>query len=171
MKRLPLEDVVERIRRIHAEIRDRLVAHIQAQASEALSAVVGETAGDTIYAVDRVGEWVLRELFERELARETSFVLVGEGLADEGEVFPDGTDPDAAAYRVIVDPIDGTRALMYDKRSAWVLTGWRRTGVPGRRCGTWWRRSRPKSRHRSSIVPIPFGPYEARAQALWASIG
>jgi hypothetical protein len=28
-----------------------------------------------------------------------------------------------AMYRIIVDPIDGTRGLMYQKRSAWILTG------------------------------------------------
>src|SRR5262249_48203565 len=28
-----------------------------------------------------------------------------------------------AVWRIIVDPIDGTRGLMYQKRSGWVLTG------------------------------------------------
>ena len=123
MKRLHPEDLVARIRRIQAAIRDRVLAHIEAQESEALSVVAAETAGDTIYAVDRVSEGALRELFERELAGETSFVLVGEGLDEGGEVFPRGIEPKDATYRVIVDPIDGTRGLMYDKRSAWVLTG------------------------------------------------
>ncbi len=123
MTRLQPEVLVSRIRRIHAKIRDRVVAHIEAQESEALSAVAAETAGDTIYAVDRVSERMLRTLFEQELAGETSFVLIGEGLKEDGEVFPEGVRPEDAVYRVIVDPIDGTRGLMYDKRSAWVLTG------------------------------------------------
>ena len=117
------EELVARIRRVQAEIRDRVVAHIQAQEVEALSAVAAETAGDTIYAVDRVSEDALRALFERELTGQTSFVLLGEGLDEAGEVFPVGVAPDDAVYRIIVDPIDGTRGLMYDKRSAWVLTG------------------------------------------------
>jgi fructose-1,6-bisphosphatase/inositol monophosphatase family enzyme len=29
----------------------------------------------------------------------------------------------AARFQIIVDPIDGTRGLMYQKRSGWVLTG------------------------------------------------
>src|SRR6185295_12095272 len=38
-------------------------------------------------------------------------------------VLPRDTDPSNAVWRVIVDPIDGTRELMYQKRSAWILTG------------------------------------------------
>jgi hypothetical protein len=38
-------------------------------------------------------------------------------------VFPRGTREEDAKIRVIVDPIDGTRGLMYQKRPAWVLTG------------------------------------------------
>ena len=38
-------------------------------------------------------------------------------------VLPEGTPEADAVWRVIVDPIDGTRGLMYQKRSAWILTG------------------------------------------------
>ena len=34
-----------------------------------------------------------------------------------------GAKENDAVWRVVVDPIDGTRGLMYQKRSAWVLTG------------------------------------------------
>jgi fructose-1,6-bisphosphatase/inositol monophosphatase family enzyme len=46
-------------------------------------------------------------------------VLVAEGIGEEGR--RDFGPPDGARVRVIVDPIDGTRGLMYDKRSAWFL--------------------------------------------------
>jgi fructose-1,6-bisphosphatase/inositol monophosphatase family enzyme len=36
---------------------------------------------------------------------------------------PEGANESDAVWRIIVDPIDGTRGLMYQKRSAWVLTG------------------------------------------------
>src|SRR5204863_9624185 len=46
------------------------------------------------------------------------------GIRGSGErVFPDGATESQAAFRLIVDPIDGTRAIMYDKRSAWILSG------------------------------------------------
>jgi hypothetical protein len=50
------------------------------------------------------------------------FVLVAEGLPGDGRVtFPAGADPADAVFECIVDPVDGTRCLMYDKRSAWAL--------------------------------------------------
>ncbi|MGH9886031.1 MAG: inositol monophosphatase, partial [bacterium] len=36
---------------------------------------------------------------------------------------PRGTNEADCRWRVLVDPIDGTREIMYQKRSAWVLTG------------------------------------------------
>jgi hypothetical protein len=47
-------------------------------------------------------------------------VLVAEGMGENGRLLF-GQQGIAARYRLIVDPIDGTRALMYDKRSAWFL--------------------------------------------------
>ncbi len=38
-------------------------------------------------------------------------------------VFPEGSREEEALIRFLVDPIDGTRGLMYDKRSAWALAG------------------------------------------------
>ena len=38
--------------------------------------------------------------------------------------FPSATAiRDKAELRIIIDPIDGTRGLMYQKRAAWILTG------------------------------------------------
>src|SRR2546429_7987200 len=53
----------------------------------------------------------------------TPIVLIAEGLPTGKLVLPLGTQEEKAIWRVIVDPIDGTRGLMYQKRSAWVLTG------------------------------------------------
>lgn len=117
------EEMVRRVRKIQGDIRNLIIKHMAQQNIESLSAVAHETAGDTIYAVDRVSEEALVALFEREFAHDTALVLIGEGLADEGHVIPAGVKPHDAPYRVIVDPIDGTRGLMYDKRSAWILTG------------------------------------------------
>jgi hypothetical protein len=111
------------IRAIHAAIRDAVVAACEATAIERLAVPVAEEAGDTIFAIDRVSEQVLLERFG-ELAGEWSCVLVAEGLGHTGQVvLPVGMDADRAELRVIVDPIDGTRGLMYQKRPAWVLTG------------------------------------------------
>ena len=115
-------EIVNRVARIQARIRDAVRESILKQSTEELSSVAAETSGDTIYSIDRVSEDLLVSLFA-ECFSDTSIVLIGEGLDDGGVTFPASVDPKEARYRVIVDPIDGTRGLMYDKRSAWVLTG------------------------------------------------
>jgi hypothetical protein len=122
MDPLSSERLLDRLRLIQARIRDRVIAHTEAQDPEEFSRVAEETPGDTIYQIDRVTEEALLALFDEHLASETSFVLIGEGLPQGGIALPDGTAVEDAAYRIIVDPIDGTRGLMYDKRSAWVLS-------------------------------------------------
>jgi len=111
------------LRAIHGAIRDAVVAACEASALEQLAAPVADEGGDTIFALDRISESVLVSHFER-LARSRSFVLVAEGLGETGRVvLPRGTKDSDAELRIIVDPIDGTRGIMYQKRSAWILTG------------------------------------------------
>lgn len=117
------ERLLARIRAIHGSIRDRVVISCEQQAIEHLSAIVAVQAGDSIFALDRISEEVLIEEFTV-LGRERSFVLIAEGLGEDGlRVFPEGTSPDEAELRIIIDPIDGTRGLVYQKRPAWILTG------------------------------------------------
>ncbi len=117
------EALLDRLRAIHAAIRDAVVAACEQTAVEQLSSVVAEEAGDTIFAIDRVSEETLLEHFA-ELAREWPCVLIAEGLGTTGVLqLPEGSQPHEATIRIIVDPIDGTRGLMYQKRSAWILTG------------------------------------------------
>jgi fructose-1,6-bisphosphatase/inositol monophosphatase family enzyme len=111
------------VRRLHEMIRSAVVEACERQCLESLASIAREEEGDTIYAVDRVSEELLVEFFEREVAGSTPLVLIGEGLPEGKVVLPHGASEDAAPWRVIVDPIDGTRGLMYQKRSGWILTG------------------------------------------------
>jgi len=81
--------------------------------------IAGEGAADVTYGIDLPAEAEV-ESFARELGRERPLVLISEG---SGETRPGGS-PTAGAesLRLIVDPIDGTRNLAYDLRSAWILT-------------------------------------------------
>jgi fructose-1,6-bisphosphatase/inositol monophosphatase family enzyme len=106
----------------HDRVRDAVIAATERQAVDALAAVNRDDEGDTIYAIDVISETVIERLAEA-LGREQSFVLVAEGLPGGQRCFPATVDEHAATWRVIVDPIDGTRGLMYQKRSAWILTG------------------------------------------------
>ncbi len=115
--------LLDRLRRIHAAIRDAVIAACEQNAIEQLSAIVAEQAGDTIFAIDRFSEEVLLAHFA-DLGQDASFVLIAEGLYEDGlTTFPRGADPASVELRIIIDPIDGTRGLMYQKRSAWILTG------------------------------------------------
>jgi fructose-1,6-bisphosphatase/inositol monophosphatase family enzyme len=109
-----------RLRRVHAAMRDAVVAACEREALDQASRVVDDGAGDTVYAIDRVSEAALLEHFEP-LAREWPLLLIAEGLGGTGRLtLPHGAAPEIA---VLVDPIDGTRGLMYQKRPAWILTG------------------------------------------------
>ncbi len=115
--------LLPRLRTIHEAIRDAVIATCEQSAIEQLSEIVAEQAGDTIFAIDRVSEEVLLSHFA-ELGQDFSFVLIAEGLHEDGlTTFPPEADPFHAELRIIIDPIDGTRGLMYQKRSAWILTG------------------------------------------------
>jgi fructose-1,6-bisphosphatase/inositol monophosphatase family enzyme len=111
------------IRRLHAQIRDAVVSACERSSIEQMSGIAKEEEGDTIYAIDRVSEEVIVEFFDHEAASCGGLVLVAEGLDGGKLVLPRGRTEDEARWRVIVDPIDGTRGIMYQKRSAWVLTG------------------------------------------------
>lgn len=111
------------LREIHAEIRDQVVAACARAEAEEMAAPTGHQAGDVVYAVDRISERVLLERFAR-LAQEWPCLLIAEGLGQTGRcLLPSGIEERDAEIVVIVDPIDGTRGLMYQKRSAWILTG------------------------------------------------
>ena len=108
---------------LHDHIRDAVVRACERHDAAALAAVAAEKASDTIYAIDRVSEEVIEDGFVAWAQANAPVILIAEGLATERRVLPAGTDEREAAFRIIVDPIDGTRGLMYQKRSAWILTG------------------------------------------------
>lgn len=111
------------IKELQAHIRDAVVAACESATLEQMAGIAQEEAGDTIYAIDRVSEELLVDFFSHEIARHTPIVLIAEGLPGDKLTLPAGTPEEAARWRIIVDPIDGTRGLMYQKRSAWILTG------------------------------------------------
>jgi fructose-1,6-bisphosphatase/inositol monophosphatase family enzyme len=115
--------LLEPLKRLHEMISRRVVDACERATMETLAAVDREAESDTIYAIDTISEAALVAFFARDIAPWASLVLIAEGLDEDGITLPRGTSPDRAAWRIIVDPIDGTRGLMYQKRSAWVLTG------------------------------------------------
>ena len=107
---------------LHDRIRASVLEAFETQDRDELAGVAHDEEGDTIYAVDRVSEAALVDGLA-EVAREDPLVLVAEGLPAEGLTLPEGTPDAECRWRLLVDPIDGTRGLMYQKRPAWILTG------------------------------------------------
>ncbi len=130
---LELENLLPAVRRLHDRIRQRVGDATRTQSSEQLSRIVGDNVvgdGDLVFAIDRVSEAELIDFVTAEIASVEPVVLVAEGLAGGETVLPAGASEADCCWRLIVDPIDGTRPLMYQKRSAWILTGVARNRGP-----------------------------------------
>lgn len=113
--------LVAELRSIQAALRDRLCEHMRAQERQVWSRTVRDDAGDTIFGIDADVEELLLERC-RALGERQHFVLLAEGLDPAGVPFgrPGVGGP---PFRLLVDPIDGTRGLMFDKRPGWCLMG------------------------------------------------
>ncbi len=115
-----MQDTIPRLIELQRQLRDAVCTTMRSQASHSLSRSVRDDTGDTIFALDIAAEDVLVPFCE-EWGKEQPFILIAEGLeADRIFGQPGASGPE---FRLIVDPIDGTRGLMYDKRSAWCLAG------------------------------------------------
>jgi len=120
------DQLLARLRELHDLMRDALHAHLKETAIEIMSVETEVRGGDTIYALDTRGEEILLPYCEQ-WGQQTPFLLIAEGLHEsglgEGHQLFGCTRVEDAQFILICDPIDGTRPLMYDKRSAWILTG------------------------------------------------
>src|SRR5262247_2520693 len=118
------EEISRRLATVGEIVRERVLQELRRQSSESLSAIACETAADKIYVIDRSVETALLPALAEHLQPALSFALICEGVNDEQPLtFPAGTPIDRCRARLIVDPIDGTRPIMYNKRSAWWLAG------------------------------------------------
>jgi len=108
--------------RLQDEIRDA-VRTAQRRGVKRMTRVAAVTSADTIYAIDKVSEATVLAWFTAHWPRRWPIELVMEGIDERhGAVtFPRGTPVGRTLFKCILDPIDGTRGLMYDKRSAWSL--------------------------------------------------
>ena len=133
MTALTLDRIVDVVRGIHDRIRDDIIAACEQAASDAeMAGIAHDGPGDTIYAIDKVSEDTLISEIQSTIATHETVLLVAEGIEPDGRILlgPESRphaepESDASArprWTLLVDPIDGTRGLMYQKRSAWILT-------------------------------------------------
>jgi fructose-1,6-bisphosphatase/inositol monophosphatase family enzyme len=116
---------LHQVRRLLCRLQDAIRTEVIAARSRGavrLSRVAAVTAADTIYAVDKVSEKAVLAWFAKNWPSRWPVEIVMEGLEGRGPfTFPRGTPVARTLCKCIIDPIDGTRGLMYDKRSAWSL--------------------------------------------------
>ncbi len=115
----------ERARRLLCELQDAVAAAVgraMRRDRSSLTRVAAVTAADTIYGIDAAVERTVLAWLGAHWPRTWPVEIVMEGLEAHGAVtFPRGTPVAATQWKLILDPIDGTRGLMFDKRSAWCL--------------------------------------------------
>lgn len=111
----PAAECLERLRDLHR----RIFEAIRAAGTLAKDPVRADGPHDFAFSADAIAEAVIPE-FGREWAREAGPIRV---LTEESDrVFPEGAAPGDARLRLLVDPVDGTRVLLHDLRSAWTLS-------------------------------------------------
>lgn len=117
--------ILEILQRIGIAVCDKVTHSLKTQSIEQLSGVHKNEETDVIYNIDRDVEEIIVPMLEEYAAELGGIVLLAEGIGDEREglVLPKGTFSDDAKVRIIMDPIDGTRGIMYDKRAAFFLAG------------------------------------------------
>jgi len=116
---------LERARKLLCALQDEIQATLIAARSREgarFARVAAVTPEDTIFHVDKISEAAILRWMEDHWPRGWPVELVMEGL-EPGTTFPAGTPVTLTLWKLILDPIDGTRCLMYDKRSAWSLAG------------------------------------------------
>ena len=114
------------MRRLLCRLQDAIRGSVRAaqlRGGRRMARVAAITAADTIYAIDKVGEKAVLAWFETNWPKHWPVELVMEGLEEtHGAVtVPRGTPAGQTRFKCLLDPVDGTRGLMYDKRSAWSL--------------------------------------------------
>lgn len=117
---------LDQARRLLCQLQDTIrdsVRTAQKRGAGTNSRVAAVTSADTIYAIDKISETAVLAWFDKNWPRRWPVELVMEGLEDHPSAvtFPAGTPLTQTVFKCIVDPIDGTRGIMYDKRPAWSL--------------------------------------------------
>lgn len=94
------------------------------QSTEQLSAISEVTAADVIYGIDQIADSAIHDWFTQQWPAQWPVQIIMEGIEDDEILtFPTATPVEQTILKCIIDPIDGTRGIMYDKRSAWILAG------------------------------------------------
>src|SRR5580700_10892770 len=118
----------DRIRELLLDLGDHvrrcIVNARRANDTADLASISRESVADTIYGIDRISENAIAAWFTHHWPATLRVELVMEGIDPRHPLtFQVKIPPDQTQAKIILDPIDGTRGIMYDKRAAWFLAG------------------------------------------------
>jgi len=117
-------EIVQPLLHLGESVRDAVRSALAERSPEERVQIHGKAASDVIYRIDLDAENAILGFLREQAEGLGGIVLVAEGMG-EGSVnaFPKGLDPAKAAWRIMMDPIDGTRGLMVGKRGAFFVAG------------------------------------------------
>ena len=139
-------------------LRKELLRTMKSARSGKMSELVSEEPDDSIYGLDIVAKDVLLPLLTEHISALGGAALVAEGIVERVIKPQSRRKPE---YRLLIDPVDGTRCLMYGKRSAWALAAL----APDKGAKT-----RLSDAVAAVMVELPT-PRAALADSLWAVKG
>jgi len=113
------DDIINSIMELHSLIRKTVRDNIKGGMKD-LNTIVAEGNGDVTYRIDINSEKIIDSWFSRNAPAGGAVVLC-EGLGKR--VYPSEMDEQEVKWFILIDPLDGTRHIMYDNRSCWILTG------------------------------------------------
>ena len=119
MKNQDIIEILETIKKFQLEIVKTVVSNIKNSTSN-LSDVSSQGNGDISYKIDSFAESKIDGLGQKMVSLGYSVEITAEGIGKKKYLAGNNLIPD---FAIIIDPIDGTRGIMYDFRSAFVLTG------------------------------------------------
>lgn len=114
-----LEKLASLLWHAHRHMRDGLRHALAHQTASTLAAATATVEVDTIFGIDQIAEHLLFEYLAAHQHEAPAFLLVGE--FETGDTLKFGTGE--PQFRVLFDPIDGTRLVMCGKLSGWILSG------------------------------------------------
>lgn len=121
---MDIEKIKQLLINIGEMVCDEVQILLREQAVEQRTQVHHQSKSDTIYQIDHDVEQAIIPVIAEHAESLGGIVLIAEGIGeDEVTVYPEDIQFEDASIRIIMDPIDGTRGLMYDKRSAFFLAG------------------------------------------------
>lgn len=119
-----IEPLCDTLRALQTHLTQALRSAARAEPARDWAALSRITPDDRLYAVDTTVEATLVPWLRAHWPEHQPTEVVLEGWSGDAPLtVPVDCPPEQCRWRLLLDPVDGTRGWMYGKRSAWSLAG------------------------------------------------